>query len=359
MKLLFVNQVVIQQMIINFLLKTEERKDSMHNKYFPKKTFYKMRGFLLFVSLLIPVATFSQIDSDQFDKKHAQQNGIKVKTQYDYSYKGGMPSESGYMSSKITYDEEGNVTEEINYRSSGEVMTITDYHYDGEGNRTGYDKYDGSRDRLQYKKSIIFDGKGSKLMETGFNGADHFKTIYKYNGEGELHEIHYVLNKNLDEIRKIKRNGNLTKIEVYDENDNFLYHLYNRYNDNGKLIEEVKNESNEESKKIEYDYNSADLLNEETKYLYGDFSYRHILEYDSDGYLMHLYEEKPEKSRYLLKTYSYTPDGLLLEEKWRSGPDKDYSSKQYHYTDGKLEKVECYFSTYKFRVQYKFEYQYF
>lgn len=319
-----------------------------------------MRRTILFLCLIgIVLPGTSQIIFEDIEKEWIKKNNIKKKEQYDYAYSGGEPGTKNYKSSVVIYNEDGNILEERNYRATGAIMYVSTYKYDSHGNRIKYLKYKGDKEKITYKQSFIYDNKGNKLMESGFNGAENYKNTYKYNGAGELVEINYYLGSTLDEKRLLERNGNITVIKVYDANDKFKYTITNRYDGNGNLLEEVKTEENVESRKVNYAYDHNQNINEEVKFLYGNFSYQIKYKYDSKGRLIELEERVPDiPSAYVLKKYRYSPDGKLVAEEWRNDPNKDFSSKEYKYnSNGVLIETDCYFASYKFKVLYKYKYE--
>ncbi len=321
-----------------------------------------MKIALTFVLFLGTLSVFGQQENfEATEQQWIRENHIQTKTQYDHSYVNGKPASKGYTSSVTTYDKNGNIVEEKNYRRSGEVLYINTYKYDSQGNRIEYVKYDGNREKINYKQSFVFDGKGNKLIETGYNGADHYKNTYKYDGQGNLIEINYYVDDELDEQRQLRRDGNLTEIKVYDGQGAFKFTLLNRYDNRKNLIEEVKNEvNNTTSRKVNYDYDQHANLNEEVKYLYGNFTYRMIYKYDQKNNLLEVKEEKPGSDPYILKKYTYTPGGMLTKEEWRPDADKKFSVKEYtRNSNGTVQNIDCFFASYDFRVLYKFKYEYF
>jgi len=327
-----------------------------------KKNNYGMKIALSFVLILGTLSVFAQQENfEAKEKQWIRENHIKTRTQNDHSYVNGKPASKGYTSSVTTYDQNGNIVEEVNYRRNGDVLYVNTYKYDSQGNRIEYVKYDGNREKINYKQSFIFDGKGNKLIETGYNGADHYKNTYKYDGQGNLREINYYVDDKLDEQRLLRRDGNLTEIKIYDGQGAFKFTLLNRYDNRKNLIEELKNEvNNTTSRKVNYDYDQQANLSEEVKYLYGNFTYKMTYKYDKNNNLLEVQEEKPGAEPYLLKKYTYTPEGTLTREQWRPDAGKKFSVKEYTYdSSGKVTTIDCFFASYNFKVLYKFKYDYF
>ena len=315
------------------------------------------KSTLLILSVLFAFSVKAQIVFEDLEKEWIKENGIKIKEQWDYAFVNDVPGDKSYRSSLVTFDKNGNIVEETNYRATGQILYVSTYKYDNQGNRLEYIKYKGDRQEISYKQEFIYDSKGNKLMESGFNGAEDYKNSYRYDGSGNLVEIKYYLNNQLDEKRLLEKKGNITIIKVYDFNDGFKFTITNRYDNDGNLLEEVKTEKEVEARKTNYEYDSNQNLNEEVKYHFGNFTYRQKFIYKNNK-LVEVQEEKPEVPLYTLKKYKYNPAGKLIGEEWRTDPSKEFSTKEYRYDPkGVLTETDCYFSSYKFKVRYKYSYQ--
>lgn len=312
---------------------------------------------LLALTISFGITLHSQVVFEDLEKVWIKKNGIQTKEQWDYAYVNDAPGQKSYKSSFIKYDTNGNVVEETNYRATGQILAVSTYRYDKAGNRLEYIKYKGDKQDVSYKQEFIYDSKNNKLMESGFNGVEDYKNSYRYDGLGNLVEIKYFVNGNLDEKRILEKNANVTLIKVYNFEDKFLYTITNTYDTDGNLLEEVKTEKDVEARKTNYEYDHEQNLNEEVKYFYGNFTYRQKFVYLAGGKLMEVMEEKPDVPIYALKKYQYNPAGRLVGEEWRTDPSKEFSSKEYRYSpNGLLEEADCYFSSYKFKVRYKYKY---
>ena len=69
--------------------------------------------------------------------------------------------------------------------------------------------------------------------------------------------------------------------------------------------------------------------------------------------------ENPDGSKTLNKAYKYDDKGNVIEEKWFDGVPDDLSRKNFKYNE-KLNpsEVESYYSDYKYKVLYKYTYEY-
>ncbi|MFP4059737.1 MAG: hypothetical protein ACLFUC_04585 [Bacteroidales bacterium] len=319
--------------------------------------------FCLTTIFILPLFVAGQLGFEQLEKEIVKKLSIKSKEQWDYGYTSkGEVSSRGYQSSKTTYDHFGNIIEVVNMKRGGDTLNILAYQYDRQGNRLSYVKYDnGKREKITYMQKFTYDSKGNKLLETGFNGADNYNNIYKYSSTGDLLEIKYYVGKRLDQRRVFEYSGNSTQINVFDGNDKLMFRLENKYNDMGKIVIEQRLEKdNSVSKKTEIKYHNDGKISETEKQQFGKIV--NVIEYiyEPNGQLRAIYEQENDSPRYLKYSYTYSDNGRIEHEKWRNGPDASFSTKDYKYDNqGKVETIDCFFATYKYKVLYRFNYDFY
>jgi YD repeat-containing protein len=301
---------------------------------------------------------FSQGNFEAKDQERMSKNKIKTQTQWSYDYENGKPSAKGYMSSQTTFDANGNITQIINYKTTGTIASIVLYSYDSKGNKTSYSRYKGNKEELTYKQSLIYDAKGRKIGESGFDGMSNFLNTFVYDGSGKLLEIKYTTEKILNERRVFKYNNNKAELTILSPTNTMLSKEITTYDDKKNIIEEVKYVQENASQKSNYQYNQAGKKIEETKTNFGNLSYHKKYQYDNQGNLLQIMAFTPEEKSYTESEYKYDPKGNVIEERWTKDATSDYSKKVHKY-DSKdlLKETDSYSASYKFSVLYKYTYQ--
>jgi YD repeat-containing protein len=313
--------------------------------------------FLIMVSFCPLFTSFSQ-GIDIMDKGRIKQNKIKSQTLYEYDYVKGKPEKKGTKSRIVNFDQQGNKIEETNYRFNGSLLSIVSFKYDETGNKTEYAKYSGDDKELKYKQTLKFDSKGNKLMESGFNGLQNFKTSYSYSPEGKLIEVNYFIEQSLDEKRTYKYSGNTAELTVLDGAGNVRFTQKNTYTSSGKILEESKLENNVLTRKVTYTYDANDNLISETKYMRGKLAGKITHVYDNFGRLSEVYQEGETGNKYMTNKYTYNQKGWVIEELSRSEPDKDFSKNIYTYDEnGICKTIDSYYAAYKQQVLSVFTYE--
>jgi hypothetical protein len=269
----------------------------------------------------------------------------------------GKPASNGYISCVTSYDKNGNAIEIVNYKSDGKISSILNYTYDGKGNKTSYTRYQGNREKLTYSQKILYDSKGNKHSETGFDGASNYVNSFKY-VNGKLGEIRYTADNTLTEKRMFKYNNGTTEIVILGPDNKAIAKEINIYDSQKNLIEEARFANQDVTQKKEYQYDNQGLVVEETKHRYGNFSYKKKYIYDNSGNLLRVEDVKADGKIVVLFNYLYDANGNIMEEKWRKENSTDDSYKKYSYNEkGLYNAMDCYFSSYKFFVLYKFTYE--
>ena len=82
--------------------------------------------------------------------------------------------------------------------------------------------------------------------------------------------------------------------------------------------------------------------------------------YNTNGYLDRIDKEDADGKSFINNSYSYDQKGNLIEEKWYDGIPDDYSKKLYNYDEkDNLKEVDSYYSLYKYKVLYKYTYEFY
>lgn len=309
---------------------------------------------LIFVSSAI---VYGQDNLEKKEKSRMAANKVKKQMQWSYDYVNGQPSPNGYVSCVTLYDKSGNATEIVNYKADGKITSILNYTYDASGNKTSYMRYKGNREKLTYSQKIQYDAQGLKTTETGYDGASNFKNDFFYTN-GKLSEIKYTNDNMLSEIRSFVYTGSQTEINILNAEKQVIAKEINIFDTKKNLIEEARFANKDLTQKKQYQYDPKGQVVEETKHQFGNLSYKKKYTYDNMGNLLQVEDLKPDGKSVITNNYSYDARGNVLEEKWRKENSNEDSFKKYVYNDKDLyTSIDCYFSSYKFYVLYKFTYE--
>jgi len=316
--------------------------------------------YRLLIGLVVGGFSLKAQDNNAGDNNIAIKNN-KIKTQivYEYTYQKDKPSEEGKKTQETHYDANGNKIEEINYRYNGTIHTINTYKYDSRGNRIEYIKYEGNKEKMVFRQFFEYNSKNQIVTETGFNGVENYKTIYKYDNQGRLAEVIYYVDNKLDEKRTFAYFKNSSELSVLDATLQLSYKIQYVYNEQGKIIREEKTDnSGFVSKRVLYTYDSRGNLLSEEKYMNGKFAQKTTHVYDQAGRLIEVYIETSPSEKFLAKQYVYDAKGLLVEEKYRNSPSKEFSKNVYTYMDnGICKSVDSYYASYNEKIMYVYNYE--
>ncbi len=305
----------------------------------------------------------AQYDFEAVERNRMAGAKVKVQTQWTHDFVDGKPASKGYKSSVTKYNTKGSITEISNYNEEGKIISLTVYQYDGKENKVNFERYQGNREKLQYSQKIVYDAKGNKTKESGFDGAAMYNNTYQYDAAGKLVEISYMVDNALIEKRKLSYSGTKTGIKVYDANNNLTFTQENTYNDKGLLVEEVKTGGNGAIiHTLDLSYNNMGGILEETKKRAGDkLDYQKLYFYDNANRPVREETVNLDKTKYVSHEYTYNNAGDLMLEKWlKNNRSKEASTKKITYdSKGIYTEMECYFATYKLNSLYKYTYEFY
>ncbi len=320
---------------------------------------------LILALLLVNIFIYAQSQSDSKERVRIANSKISKSVQWTYKFSQGKINTKGYITTESKYDEKGNVIEVINYKSNGQVSSKLQYKYDKYNNKTEYLKFE-KKDKpdieLTYKQSFIYDEKGIKKIENGFDGITPYKIIYNYLPDGRTKDItKYASDNSIIEKWESTYNNNIQTINILKLGKNLDYILIRKLDSKGNILDETrKDPKGKEVKRIvtEFDANNNILSNAE--YYSGKFSKKLVYKYNAKNQLLEITQVNPDGSETLNRAFKYDLKGNILEEKWFDGIPNEFSSKNTKYND-KLnpEEVESYYSDYKYKVLYKYTYEYY
>ena len=317
--------------------------------------------FFLIFAWLTPCK--AQYDLNAVEKARMAKAGVKTQTQWTYNYVDGKPSAKGYISSVTKYDTRGNVVEEINYNEKGEIISVTIQQYDSRDNKVNYERYQDNRKKMLYSQKTVYDAKGNKTREYGYDGASMYSNTFQYDENGRLSEIRYTVENVLVERRQMKYSGSKTEISIFDPNNNLTFRQENTHNDKGMLVSEIKTGGKGNMvHSLDLQYNTSGALTEEVKKRADDkFEYQKLYQYDSENRPVREEMVNMDGTRFVSREFQYNSQGDLIMESWKkSEKAQDFSTKKIMYdSKGLCTEMECYFATYKLKSLYKFVYEFY
>ena len=310
---------------------------------------------------LIPVA--AQYDFDAVERNRMAKARVRTQTQWTHDYVDGKPSAKGYKSSVTKYNTKGDIIEVANYNAQGKNISLYIYQYDNRDNRVNFEQYDGNREKLQRSQRIVYDARGNKIREYGFDGVAPYSNTYQYDANGKLTEIVYTVENALVEKRQFTYSGNKTEILVYDQSNNLIFKQENTFDDKGLLLSEIKtgNKGNVVHT-LDLQYNTVGDLTEEVKKRADDqLDYQKLYGYDKENRPVKEETVNLDGTKYVSHEYQYNNQGDLILESWKKNERaQEPSTKKITYDSrGLYTEVESYFATYKLNSLYKYTYEFF
>lgn len=294
-------------------------------------------------------------------KENVIKNKIKVQTQWNHKYEKGRPKKDGYKNFSKTFDQNGNVLEEI-YYSTGKEERIDQrliYKYDDKDNRIEHINTKVSIGKILLKQNFTYDKSGRKIKEERFNGSDYEIIKYTYDSKNRIQEI--VKTDTLNEILQIRvfeYNGNKSITSILTKDRKFIGKVVNTFDKNENIIETSEYDINGKITEQSFFEFNGKLMTQKTKYIFENFNYMETYSYDSRDNLIEVKREQPKGNIFINNIYKYDTNGNLIEEQWYDEDPTDYSKKTYFYNQkGLLEKVEVYYASYKYKMQYKYDYK--
>lgn len=320
-----------------------------------------LRGVILFLAFsLITIKGKGQSNFEKFTPDLIVTNKIQSITEWSHPYQGATAAAKGNKNSFARYDRNGNLLEEITFNSRGEETRKVTYRYDSQGNRIEYSVFEAKFSRVTYSQLASYDKSGNRLSEWGFDGLGNYRNNYILDNQGNILEIHFTVQNQLTEKRIFKHSGNQTEIIILEKGINPSGKILLKYNQDKKLIEDTETDANGNMiRKVVYSYNPAGRLLTETRYRGTHLSYANNHQYNTKGLLVEIEKEETSSSPVVTHKFTYDPAGRLAEEQWYNENARDYSSRKYQYDKrGNILAVDNFFISYKFRVLYKYSFEY-
>lgn len=320
-----------------------------------------MKNFIYIISLLLLTGNvFAQTPTEKKLRENIVNNEIKSQVQWNYKYRKGKLQKDGYINFTKKFDKNGNVIEEVYYKA-GSINQKLNYKYDNNENKVEYVNYKGNENKIMFKQDITYDKLARKIKEVRFNGTDTVVIDYKYDNKDRL--INITRKDRYGDIaqkRTFVYKNNICNVAITDENNNNIGKIVNKYDNNNNIIETTEYDKAGEIKEQYFYTFDGELVKEKTKYAVGNFIYKETYKYNSNGDMVEIIKEQPKGKSIVNNIYKYDSTGKLIEEEWYDNNPSENSKKTYIYNKkGILEKVEVYYSLYKYRIQYQFDYTFF
>ena len=314
--------------------------------------------FLVF-AWLIPIK--AQYDFDAIEKDRMFRAKVKTQTQWTHEYVSGKPSAKGYKSAVTKFDTRGNITEVLNYNKDGKVISKVVYQYDRTGKIINFERSD-DKNKIIYSQKTVYDTKGNKIREFGFDGSAPYSNTFTYDGNNNLTEISYSENNTLLEKRQLKYSGNKTEILVYNASNALILRQENTYDDKGSLVSELRRESQGNIiQSLNFQYNNfGDVLQEIKKRAGDKLDYQKTYQYDQRNRPIREETTNPDGSKFVSFEYRYNNDDLVFKSWRKNSRTKEPSTTKYTYDAKRLcIEEDSFFATFNFNSLYKYTYEFY
>jgi YD repeat-containing protein len=310
---------------------------------------------IIFSAIIIKAQSFSEnIDKERFKTNN-------VKSQVKWKYKHGSTSGTKILSRVI--DKQGNIIEEINYKPNGDISSRLTFKYDALGNKIEFINTNVAEDnKISFKQSFIYDSKNRLSVENGYDGISNYRLEYKYGDNDKIIEIiKYNAANQIEEKWNYTYSGNLVTIQILKGGISLKSKIIEKYDAKNNLIEKITyNSDNTIQKRNVYKYDDNRHLIQEEEYYQKNLLQKLLYNYNSNGFLISIDKIEPDGKKYTNNRYEYDTKGNLIEELWYDGDPNDYSKKSYNYDlNNNLTQVDSYYSQYKYKVLYKYTYEFY
>ncbi|MDD3567190.1 MAG: hypothetical protein PHT92_02200 [Bacteroidales bacterium] len=321
--------------------------------------------FSILLLLGISVSLFGQPKDQEKERQRIAESNIKTITQWTHRFSGDKPNPNGYKTSVTQYDRNGNPIEIVNYRSSGEISSRLLYKYNNQNLRTEYVMYQRiHRPELEvsYKQSFHYNDKGLKTHEVVYDGQAGYRITYEYYPDDNLKEIvKYGVGNRVDERWAYTYKDNIQEISIFKPDKVLSSRMRKEHDANWNLLRDIRlDDKGNEVKRIVNRYDDKNRLVETAEYYSGNLSKKQEFRYNNRDLVIEVIQHSPDGSSFIQSKYQYDTNGSLVEEQWSEGGAQEFSHKQSRYNDeGNVLETDSYFAPYRYRVLYRYTYEYF
>ncbi len=324
------------------------------------------KGFFLLTSLIFFLTSlFAQTKDEESERLRIAESKIKTITQWTHRFSQGKVNPTGHKTSETHYDRKGNPVEIVNYRSNGEISTRLLYKYNDQNLKTEYMMYQKKeRPELEvtYKQTFHYNPKGLKTHEIVFDGVTGYRITYEYFPNDQLKEIKkFGAGNVIDEKWVYSYSDNTQEIKIFIPDNNLSAVVTKIFDAQNNLISETRTDSKgKELKRTTYLYNSKGRVIEVAEYYSGNLTKKVHNKFNNQDFLVEVIHETPDGKKFTQATYNYDNKGNVIEEKWSEDNSSEFSHKQSQYDkDGILLETDSYFAPYRYRVLYKYTFNYY
>lgn len=317
------------------------------------------KSFILLLLIGNLIQMSAQITGTEAKERERMfKNKVIRQTQWQYDYINGKPTIQGIKNSVSSFDKNGNLIQLINYDVNGKCRSVVVYTYDNNNNKTSYSRFSDSLKTLTYNQKILYNQKGLKVAETGFDGASAFTNTFTYNDQDKISTIIYKSDNRITEQRVFKHTRNTTEMTIMNANNVVLSKETTMFDNKNNVLEETKYVQDNVTQRSSYSYDPVTGKKvEESKENLGNLAYKRKYTYNAQGFITQITEEKQDVKPFISYMYKYDAKGNLIEEKWTKEPNSEYSTKSHKYdTKGLLVETESYNATFKVPVIYRYTY---
>jgi hypothetical protein len=327
-----------------------------------------MRNISILLSILcISFSIFAQPNKDEeSERKQVAANKIKTITQWSYRFSEGKPNPTGAKTTVTNYDKNGNPIEITNFKSNGEISSRLVYKYNAQNLKIEYVQYQkfnkNSPLEITYKQSFHYNSKGLKTQEVVFDGGAGYRILYEYYPDDQLKEIQKFGAGNRIEERWVYSYKDLNQEISLMKPDKVLSSMQRKeFNSKKKLLSDIRldNQGNEQ-RRIVYKYDSKDRMIEMEEFYAGKSIKKMEYRHNDFNLVTEVIQHNIDGTKFSQSKYNYDTKGNLVEEKWSEGKTSEFSHKQSLFDNSSnLIETESYFAPYKYRVLYKYTYEYY
>lgn len=320
--------------------------------------------FLVTLFLGFSFCLLGQTIDEEKERQRIAESGIKSVTQWTHRFTGDKLNPTGYKTSVTLYDKNGNAFEVQNYRSNGSISSRLLYKYNESNQRIEYSMYqnpDGPDLKLTYKQSIYYDKGGIKTQETIFDGAAGYRITYEYYPDGKLKEIvKWDLNNKVDERWVYVYKGNIHEISIFKPDRVLLSRMIKHNDTNDNLISDIRLDNmGNELKKVEQEFDASGNLTLKSEYFSKKLGNSVEYKYNTEGRVIEVIKHLPDGTKFTQSQYEYDKNGSLIEERWSENKTQEFSHKQSTFSEkGNVIETDSYFAPYRYRVLYKYTYEF-
>lgn len=325
-----------------------------------------MRTFLSTLLLVgFALVVLGQPKDEEKERQRIAESKIKTTTQWTHRFTGDKPSPTGYKTSITQYDKNGNPVEIQNFRSNGEISSRLLYKYNNQNLRIEYvmyQKLNSPNIEVSYKQSLHYNSKGQKTHEVIFDGATGYRITYEYYSDDRLKEIvKYGVGSKVDERWVYTYKDNIQEINIFKPDLVLSSRIRKEFDSDGNLLLDIRlDDKGNEQMRVVNIYDTKARMIETADYYSGNMTKKLEYKFNNLNLITEIILHKPDGAKVTQSKYNYDKNGSLIEEQWSEGQTEEFSRKQSSYNDdGSVLETDSYFAPYRYRVLYKYTYEYY